>query len=78
MHPVFGCLDQLLHFADGSPLNGWGHTVMPCPSCCVSAPCGTEFLLMCPVLFLGVDVGFLGVCGLHRGPLFSEYGTDSI
>ena len=29
MHPVFGCLNQLLDLVDGSPLNGRGHTVMP-------------------------------------------------
>ena len=49
------------------------------PSRCVSAPCGTkEFLLICPALCLGVDVGFLGFGGLHRGLLFPEDGTDSI
>ena len=76
--PVFGCLNQLPDLVDGSQLNGRGHTVMPFPSCCVSAPCGTEFLLVCPVLCLGVDIWISRVCGLRRGPLFSEYGTDSI
>ena len=41
------------------------------PSCCVSAPCGTEFLLMCPTLRLGVDIGFLGFvdcAGVHCSP----------
>ena len=31
------------------------------PSCHVSAPCGTEFVLICPFLCLGVDIGFLGL-----------------
>ena len=49
------------------------------PSCCVSAPCGTkECLLDCPILCLGVDVGFLGFADCAGGLLFSEYGTDSI
>ena len=60
VHSVFGCWNQPPVLVGGSQPSGRGHKVMSLPPRCVSAPCGTELLLICPALRLGVDVGFLG------------------
>ena len=60
MHLVHCCWNQLLDLVDAFSTEQSGSYGDALPPCCVSAPCGTEFLLMCPVLHLGVDIGSLG------------------
>ena len=62
VHSVFCCLNHLFHLANGFPLIDWGHMVMTSLHIVCQHPVGQkEFLLICPALCLGVDVGFLGL-----------------